>query len=318
MRAAICERYGGPDVVKIQDVPVPVPSPNEVLVRVRATTVTAGDHRIRAFDMPKGFRSFGRLGVGFRGPREPILGNDVAGDVTQVGAKVTLFKPGDAIVAGASATHAEYTCVREDKGIVKKPANLSHDDAVSLLFGGVTAVYYLRDLALVQPGQRVVINGASGAVGTASVQLAKHLGARVTGVSSTANLGLVRSLGADEVIDYTKESFLAKGRTYDVIFDAVGTATYKQCKPSLTKDGVFLPAVATPGQFLRTVLFRKGRVRAGIALANKERLGYLMSLAEKGVIQPVIDQTYGLEEIVAAHRHVDTGHKKGSVVVKVA
>lgn len=318
MKAAICTRYGGPDVITIQDVPTPIPKDNEVLVRVRATTVTAGDHRVRAFDMPKGFRAVGRLGVGFRGPRQPILGNDLAGDITAVGEKVTLFKPGDAVVAGAFATHAEYALVREDRAIVKKPPSISYEDAASLLFGGVTAVYYLRDLAHLPPGRRVLINGASGAVGTASVQLAKHLGAHVTGVSSGANLQLVTSLGADEVLDYTNESFLATRRKFDVIFDTVGTTTYKQCKTVLTKDGVFLPAVSTLGQFVRSAVFRRGRVRAGIALANKERLLYLMALAETGTMRHVTDRTYPLDEIVDAHRHVDTGRKKGSVVVKVA
>jgi NADPH:quinone reductase-like Zn-dependent oxidoreductase len=317
VRAAICTRYGGPDVIQLEDVPTPIPGDHDVLVRVRATTVASGDHRVRAFDMPSGFRTFARLGVGFRGPRQPILGTDLAGDVTAVGAKVTLFHVGDAVMAGTSATHAEYALVREDKGIVKKPARLSYDEAAASIFGGITAIYYLRTLADLKAGQRIVINGASGAVGTASVQLAKHLGAHVTGVSSSANLTLVKSLGAAEVVDYTKESFLERGRRYDVIFDTVGTTTYKQCRAALTKDGVYLPAVATPAQFLRTALFRHGRVRAGIALANKARVLELASLLENGALKPVIDRTYSLEDIVEAHRTVDTGHKKGSVVVTV-
>lgn len=318
MRAAVCSRYGGPDVVQIRDVPAPVPKGHDVLVRVRATTVASGDARVRAFDMPRGFRTFGRLGVGFRGPRQPILGTDVAGDVAAVGAKVTLFRPGDAVIAGTSATHAEYALVGEGKGITKKPAGLSYEDAASLLFGGLTAVYYLRDLARVRADQRVLINGASGAVGAASVQLAKHLGAHVTGVCSTANVRLVSSLGADEVLDYTKESFLTNGRMYDDVFDTVGTTTYRQCKRLLTKDGAFLPAVATPGQLLRSALFRHGRVRAGIALANQERMRYLAALADAGAIKPVIDGLYPLDQIVEAHRRVDTGRKRGSVVVQVA
>lgn len=318
MRAATCTRYGGPDVIEIREVPTPIPKENEVLVRVRATTVASGDHRVRAFDIPKGFRTFGRLGVGFRGPREPILGTDLAGDVIAVGSNVTLFKPGDAVIAGASATHAEYTCVREDKGIVKKPPTLSYEEAVSVIFGGLTAVYYLRDLAPVRRGHRILIYGASGAVGTASVQFAKHLGAHVTGICSAGNMALVKSLGAGEVHDYAKQSFLGDGRTYDVIFDTVGKTTYQQCKPALTKHGIYLPAVASLGQVLRTVMVRHGRVRAGVALANKERMLYLATLAEAGAIKPVIDRTYRLEEIVEAHRYVDTGRKKGSVVVKVA
>jgi NADPH:quinone reductase-like Zn-dependent oxidoreductase len=318
LRAAICTRYGEPDVVKIQDVPTPAPRAHEVLVRVRATTVASGDHRMRAFDMPKGFRTFGRLGIGFRGPRQPILGTDLAGDVTAVGAQVTRFKPGDAVIAGTSATHAEYVVVREDKGIAPKPANLSYEEAASMLFGGITAICFLEELAHVGPGQRVAINGASGAVGAAAVQLAKHLGAIVTGVASGANTGLVKALGADEVVDYTKESFLAKGRSYDVIFDTVGKTTYKQCKGALTKQGVYLPAVGTVGQLLRSAVLPRGRVRTGIALANRARVLRLCQLIDAGALKPVIDRTFPFEEIVGAHKLVDTGHKRGSVVVRFA
>lgn len=318
MRAAVCTRYGGPDVIQLQDVPMPTPKNREVLVRVRATTVASGDHRVRAFDMPKGFRAVGRLALGFRGPRQPILGTDLAGDVFAVGRRVTLFQPGDPVMVASSATHAEYARVPEDGGIVKKPPNLNYEEAASMVFGGVTAVCYLRDLAQVRPAHRIVVYGASGAVGTASVQLAKHLGAHVAGVCSGANTRLVQSLGADEVFDYAKQSFPPGGRTYDAIFDTVGKTTYKQCKAALSKGGAYLPAVASPLQMVRAALFRHGRVRAAVAAATQERMLFLAGLAAAGAMKPVIDRSYPLDEIVEAHRYVDTGRKRGSVVVRVA
>lgn len=301
----------------VREVSTPAPKAREVLIRVRATTVASGDHRVRAFDLPPGFRLIGRLAVGLRGPRQPILGTDASGEVAAVGAKVTRFRTGDAVVAAASATHAEYTCVREDRAIVAKPPGLGHEEAVALVFGGLTAIHYLRRLAPVRSGQRVLVHGASGAVGTAAVQLAKHLGAHVTGVCSGRNLGLVRSLGADEVLDYEKEPIVAPGRTYDVVLDAVGKLPYAEARPVLGPKGVFLPAVPSPGQLLRASLRPRGRVRAGVALGSREQLEYLLELAQKGAMRPVIDRSYALEEIVEAHRYVDTGRKRGSVVVRV-
>lgn len=323
MRAAVCTRYGPPEVVEVQEVDTPVPAADEVRVRVRATTVSSGDRRIRAWDMPRGFGLLGRLAVGVRRPRAPILGTDVAGEVDAVGDEVTRFAPGDEVFGATGAgfgAHAEYVCLPEDGALAAKPADVTHDQAAAIPFGGVAALYFLRDLGDVEPRDAVLVNGASGAVGTAAVQLASHFGAEVTGVSSTANLELVRSLGAADVIDYTREDPTAEGGPYDIVFDTVGTLPFSRCKPTLTPDGVYLSAVAGLPEFARvlwTGVTGGRRVKAGVAVETRDAVEFLRDRIEAGDLEAIVDRRYPLEEIAEAHRHVDTRHKRGNVVVTV-
>jgi NADPH:quinone reductase-like Zn-dependent oxidoreductase len=323
LRAAVCTRYGPPEVVEVREVDTPTPKAKEILVRVVATTVASGDCRVRAWNVPGGFGIPGRLAMGIRGPRKRILGTELAGEVAAVGNDVTLFKKGDAVVAATGAglgAHAEYVCVAEDAAVVRKPAKMTYEEAATLPFGGLSALFFLRDLGRVRPGQKVLIYGASGSVGTAAVQLARHFGAQVTGVCSTTNLALVRSLGAHKVIDYTKEDFARAGETYDVVFDTVGKTSFSRCKGLLTPKGRYLPAVAGLWQFVRTPLTSMmggKRLLTGIAPGRKEGLVFLNGLVEAGQLRAVIDRRYPLDQIVEAHRYVEQGHKKGNVVIHV-
>ena len=247
MKAVVYERYGPPEVLTFKDLATPTPKDNEVRIRVRATTVTSGDWRVRSLNVPAGFGPIARLALGISRPRRPILGSELAGDVESVGMDVRKFQVGDQVFAFSGTglgCHAEYKCMPESGAVALKPANLSYDEAASLSFGGTTAMSFFRRGKL-QSGERVLINGASGGVGTAAVQLAKHFGAEVTGVCSTANVELVRSLGADHVIDYTREDFTRDGRTYDVIVDTAGTASFSRCSaggaslPPTIRDSLF-------------------------------------------------------------------------------
>src|SRR5688500_3711761 len=232
MKAYVCRRYGGPEVLELVDVPKPVPQDNEVLVRIHATTVSAGDWRVRTLDVPKGFGVFARMALGLRGPRQPILGTELAGTIESVGRSATRFKPGDAVLAFPGVkmgSHAQYRAVAQDGPIALKPENLSFEEAATLSFGGSTALYYLEK-ARIKRGDSVLVIGASGAVGSSFVQLATHFGAHVTGVTSTKNLELVRSLGAERVIDYTREDFTRMSDTYDVIADTVRGTSYARCR----------------------------------------------------------------------------------------
>ncbi len=323
MKAAVYDRYGAPDVVRLADVPKPVPKRNEVLIRIRATTVTTADWRGRSLCMPPGFGLMGRLFFGITRPRQPILGTELAGDVEAVGADVTAFKPGDAVFAFPGARmggHAEYICIPADGMVAHKPANLSYEEAAALSFGGTTALHFLQK-GNVRPGERVLVNGASGGVGTAVVQLAVHIGAQVTAVCSGANAELVRSLGAVRAIDYTREDFATMGERYDAIVDTVGTAGYARSRTALAPNGRLLLVLGGLGDMLRApwVAATGGgrRIIAGTAAERPEDLRRLAELAEAGVFRPVIDCVYPLERIVDAHRRVDTGHKRGNVVVTV-
>ncbi len=317
MKAAVFHRYGPPDVVTIAEVPKPEPKAKEVLVRVKATTVSAGDARLRAANVPRGFGILIRLGFGITGPRSPVLGTELAGEVAAVGSSVTRFKPGDKVFAGKMGAHAEFVAVREDS-VAPMPRNLSFGEAAALPFGGLTGLYFLRDRARMRPGERVLINGASGAVGTAAVQLAKHFGGVVTGVCSAVNADLVTSLGAERVIDYTSGDFTRSGEKWDIILDAVGNAPFARCRPVMAPGGRLLLVVAGLGELVGSLLMpsRAGRrVLAGVASARATDLELLRQLAESGVYKPVIDRTYPLERIAEAHALVDTGRKKGNVVV---
>jgi NADPH:quinone reductase-like Zn-dependent oxidoreductase len=318
MKAAVCRRYGPPDVVEIANVPRPKLGARDVLIKVRATTVTAADWRLRSATLPRGFGILVRLFVGISGPRDPILGAELAGEVVAVGQSVSRCAPGDKVFAARmGGCHAEYVAVRED-AVAPMPANLSFGEAAALTFGGLTAITFLRDKARIQPGERVLINGASGAVGSAAVQLAKHFQAVVTGVCSAANAQLVRSLGADRVIDYATEDFTRSGERYDIIFDAVGNCPFDRCKPALAPGGRLLLVVGTLGQMIGATVWssRAGRkVFTGVASVRTADLLFLRTLAESGAFKPVIDRTYPFARIADAHAYVDTGRKRGNVVL---
>ncbi|MEW5849248.1 MAG: NAD(P)-dependent alcohol dehydrogenase [Myxococcota bacterium] len=323
MKAIVYERYGAPDVLELKEVAKPAPRDNEVLIRVRATTVTAGDWRARSLQLPAGFGPLGRLVFGFTRPRQPVLGTELAGEVEAVGRDVRAFRVGDHVFAYAGAgmgCHAEYKCMPEDAAVARKPANLTWEEAAAMSFGGTTALSFFRRARL-QRGERVLIVGASGGVGTAAVQLARHFGAEVTGVCSTANVELVRSLGANRVMDYTKEDFLANGGTYDVIVDTTGTAPFSRSQHALGDGGRLLLVLAGLGELLQAPwvsLTSNKKVIAGPAAGSAEELRFLAALAEAGEFKPVIDRRYPFEQMADAHRHVDTGHKRGNVIVTLA
>jgi NADPH:quinone reductase-like Zn-dependent oxidoreductase len=311
MRAAVVDRYGPPEVVRLADVPAPVPRAGEVLVRVVATAVTAGDARIRGARFPRGFAVPGRLALGLRGPRRPVLGGVFSGVVESVGARVTGLAPGDEVCGMTGVrmgAHAELVAVPAARA-VPKPAEVSHDDAAGVLFGGTTALHYLRDKAQLTRGRSVLVNGASGAVGTNAVQLAKHLGATVTAVCSGRNADLVRGLGADEVVDHTTTPLTGR---YDVVLDAAGTVSAAAGRRLLTDDGVLLLAVATLGE---TVLAR-GRVKAGPAPERAADVTSLLERVAKGELAVVVEDVLGLDAIVDGHRRVDSGRKVGNLIVR--
>lgn len=322
MKAVICTKYGPPEVLQIAELDKPIPRNNEVLIKIYATTVHIGDTRIRSFTVPFLFRLPFRLGVGFRGPRNKVLGMELAGIIEEAGKDVTKFKAGDAVFAStdtAMGAYAEYTCMAEDKFLALKPANMSYKEAAAAPNGANTAHLMLKK-AKVREGQKILINGASGSVGTFAVQLAKYYGAEVTGVCSTTNLELVKSLGADYVIDYTAEDFTQNVDTYDIVFDAVAKSSFSKSKKALKDGGIYLTTVPLLGSILqkiKTSLFGSKKVALPAIGQKAEDLLFLKELIEAGHLKVIIDKTYPLEEIVEAHRYVDTGHKKGHVAITV-
>lgn len=302
MKAAVCTRYGPPEVLQIQDVPRPIPSKNEVCVRNFASAVTFSDCRVRAFDIPTRFKPVMGAVLGFRRPRQPILGLVVAGRVDSVGRDVTLFQPGDEVYGFTEyrfGGHAQYVCVRQTALLARKPASLTYAEAAAIPYGGLLALHFLRKANL-QKGQRVLVYGASGAIGTSAVQLVQHLGATAAGVCSGANVELVRSLGAYPVIDYKKEDFRTRGERYDLVFNAAGKR-----KAQLQPEGVLKPNG------------RHVTVDDGLARLRLVDMTVLNGAMESGQLKPVIDRCYRLEEIVEANRYVDQGHKKGNVIVAI-
>lgn len=322
MKAWVFHRYGGPDVVELEDVPKPVPKAGEVLIRIHATTVTSGDWRVRTLNVPKGLGLLARLALGITRPRQPILGTELAGRIEAVGNDVTRYRIGDEVIGfpgGAMGCHAQYRVMAEDGALALKPASLSFEEGASLCFGGTTALHFLRK-AEAKAGDKVLVIGASGGVGTAIVQLARHLGAEVTGVTSTANVELVKSLGADTVIDYTREDFTQGGKSYDIIADTVGATSLARCKSALRENGRLLAIAGGMPELLASLWTPFTGSRKVIAAPVPERpddVRRLAELAEAGALRPIIDRRYDFAQMVEAHAYVETGRKKGSVVVVV-
>lgn len=320
MKAILYQQYGPPDVLQMADIAKPIPKPNEILIKTYATTVTSGDWRVRSLTVPAGFGWMTRLVFGVSRPRQPILGSELAGVVESVGAAVSRFKVGDAVFAFSDARmgcYAEYKCMPQDGAVACKPPGLSYGEAAALSFGGTTALDFLRRAKL-QRGESVLINGASGAVGAAAVQLARHFGAHVTAVCGTANMAWVRALGASQVIDYTQEDFTQNGQTYHVIMDTVGTAPFSRCQASLRDGGRLLLVLAGLADMLHAPwasLTSGKKVIAGPVSVRAEDLPLLAELAATGAFKAVIDRRYPFEQMVEAHRYVDSGRKKGNVVV---
>ncbi len=320
MKAAVYHQYGSPDVVQLTEVEKPTPKDNEVLIRTRATTVTSGDWRVRSMNVPAGFGLLARLALGVTGPRQKILGTELAGEIESVGRNVRRFKPGDHVFIFTGAKmgcHAEYKCMPEAGAIALKPSNLTFDEAAAISFGGTTALDFFRRGKL-KRGERVLINGASGGVGTAAVQLARHFGAEVTAVCSSANAELVHSLGASRVIDYTKEDFTRGAETWDVIVDVAGTAPLSRVRKSLAERGRLLVILGNLADMLRAPLVSmrgSRKIIAGPAGERPEDLRFLGELAEAGEFRPIIDRRYPFDQIAEAHRYVDTGRKRGNVVI---
>ena len=320
MRAFVVTRYGSPDVLALRDLPAPVAGAGEILVRVHACSVTSADVRIRGLNVPRGFTRIMQLALGRHAPRQPVLGSEFAGTVVAVGAGVTRFAVGDTVfgMSRRLGAHAELLVVGEQEAIAHKPAALSFAEAASLPFGAVTMLdFYSR--GRLAAGERVLVNGASGAVGVAAIQLAVAQGATVTAVCSGANAELVRSLGASAVIDYTREDFAAGGPRFDVIVDAVGTAPFERAKRALAPRGRLLAVLAELPAMLAAPLHSLGgmRVIAGPGTERREHAERIAALVSTGQLRPVIDRRYPFNEIPAAHRYVDTGRKRGSVVSDV-
>ena len=315
MKAIVYTKYGPPDVLELKEVEKPTPKDNEVLIKVHASTVSSIDLRFR-----QGKNIIARMMSGLIKPKSNVLGSELAGEVESVGKDVKLFKKGDQVyAAGQMGGHAEYACMPEEK-VAMKPTNMTYEEAAAVPFAAPVSLQFLRNKGGVQSGHRVLINGASGGLGTFAVQLAKYFGAEVTGVCSTTNLELVKSLGANKVIDYTKEDFTKDGQTYDIIFDSVGKSSFSKCKSSLDRNGIYLSTVATIPlllQMLWTSMIGSKKAIFMMAPLRTEDLIFLKELIEVGKLKSVIDRRYPLSETAEAHRYVEKGHKKGNVVIAV-
>ena len=323
MKAVVCTKYGPPEVLQVAEIEKPIPKDNEVLIKIHATTVSAADYRVRSFDVPASFWLPAKLALGFRRPRKSVLGMELSGEIEDIGKNVMTFKKGDKVFAATLQSfggYAEYICIAEDGPIVIKPTVLTYEEAAAIPIGARTAFHYLKKIAEIKPDQKVLIYGASGSVGTYAIQLAKYFGAEVTGVCSTSNLEMVKSLGADKVIDYTKRNFTEAFETYDIMFVTVDKCPFTACKKSLHKNGVYLN-IGRPIPSLRMIW---AAVTSGIKVVvgktapeTAEALFILKCIIEQRKLKPIIDQNYSLDQIVEAHRYVDIGHKKGNVVISI-
>ena len=328
MKAVVYTEYGPPEVLRLKEVEKPIPNDNEILIRVYATPVNYGDIitrnfaniPVREFNMPALFLLPTRISFGFRKPKNTILGSELAGEVEATGKDVEKFKNGDHVFAYTSmkmGANAEYLCMPEDKMVGIKPDNMTFEEAACVPYGGIMALSHLRKVN-VQSGQKVLINGASGGIGSLAVQLAKSSGAEVTGVCGTPRLEYVKSLGADKVIDYTKEDFTKSGETYDLIYDILGRSSLSRCKDSLTQNGRYLLASFKMGkvfQMIRTSIVGKKKVICAIGSEKQEDMALLKKLVEAGKIKTIIDRTFPLEQAAEAHRYVEAGLKKGHIVL---
>lgn len=331
MKAMVFTQYGGPEVLHLEEVAKPAPKENEILVRVHATPVNYGDLTARnfanltssQFNMPALLFLPARLSFGWNTPKTHILGSELAGEVEAVGAAVTKFKPGDRVFAYVGmkmGANAEYICLPETGAVALKPANLSYEEAATLPYGTIMAMGILKK-GNIRPGQKVLINGASGGIGAMAVQLAKHYGAEVTGVCGTRRMAYVRALGADKVIDYTKEDFPRNGETYDLILDVLGRSSFARCKNSLKPDGIYLLASFKSRalfDMLWTALFSSKKVICAMASEKAEDLVFIKGLVEAGKIKALVDRCFALEQAAEAHRYVEQGQRQGNVVLMVA
>lgn len=324
MKAILHSKFGPPDELQVKEIDKPVPRDNEVLIKIHATTVTSTDCNARNFTfVPKIFKLPSRLFFGIFRPKINILGIDLAGEIEEVGKDIKKFKKGDQIFGTtgiAFGSHAEYTCMPEDGVLSIKPSSMAWEEAAAVFLGAHTALFFLRDKGNIQAGQKILIYGASGGIGTFAVQLAKYFGAKVTGVCSTTNLKMVKSLGADKVIDYTKKDFTSQSGTYDLVFDTIGKTSFSQCKSLLKKKGVFLTAsMGLPEiiQIMWTSMTGGKKVKGGVAVERVEDIYFFTKLIRAGKLKSVIDRCYPLEEIAEAFQYVEKGHKKGNVAIVV-
>ena len=324
MKAIVHTKYGPPDELHLKEVEKPVPKDNEVLIKIHATTVTTSDCNVRNFTfVPKSFMFFARIMFGFKKPKINILGIDLAGEIEAVGKDVKLFKEGDQVF-GSTGTkmggHAEYSCVPEKGALAIKPADMRWEEAAAISLAGNTALFFIRDLAKIKAGQKILIHGASGAIGTYAVQLARYYGAEVTGVCSATNAEMVISLGADKVIDYTNEDFTKSDETYDFVFDVVGKTTFSQCKGILKQKGIYLENMLELKDILKmmwTSIIGGKKIKGGVSKESVENLNFFIDLIESGKLKPVIDRSFPLEKTAEAFKYVENGHKKGNVVITI-
>ncbi len=328
MKAIVCTKYGPPEVLQLQEVDKPIPKDSEVQIKIHAATVTMGDCELRRLQFPSLLKFLMRPVIGFRGPRKKysILGQELAGEIEAVGDEVTLFKKGDPVFASTGfhfGAYAEYVCLPEDGTMVIKPDNITYDEAASVPTGGLEAIHFLRE-ADIQKGQTILIRGASGSIGSFAIQLAKHYGAEVTGVGNPKSLEMMKSIGADKVIDYTKEDFTKSGETYDIIFDVIGKSLFSSFAGSLNKNGIYLianPKMSLINREKRAAKKSDIKYISGNMDKTKERieqLNFLKELSEEGKLKSVIDRRYPLEQTAEAHEYVEKGEKTGNVVITVS
>jgi NADPH:quinone reductase-like Zn-dependent oxidoreductase len=324
MRAIVHSKYGPADELQLKEVEKPVPGDNDVLIKIHTTTVTTTDCNVRNFTfVPESFKFLSRIIFGFKKPKIDILGIDLAGEIEAVGKNVKLFKQGDHVFGSPGTKmggHAEYSCVPENGALAIKPADMSWEEAASISLAGNTALFFIRDLGKIKAGQKILIHGASGAIGTYAVQLAKYYGAEVTGVCSARNKDMVKSLGADKVIDYTKEDFSKSVERYDFVFDVVGKTTFSQCKGILKQKGIYLENMLELKDILKmmwTSIIGGKKIKGGVSRENAENLNFFIELFESGKLKPVIDKCFPLEKTAEAFQYVEQGHKKGNVIITI-